>query len=228
MSAILTAVIPVVIIGIICAAMLVIASKLMAVKEDERLPKVRECLPGANCGACGYAGCDGYAKALVEDEGVPTNLCVPGADGVAKQLSEVLGVEFEDVVEQVAVIQCSGDCDHTEDIVDHINQRLCIGCGLCAKTCPNSLISIIPDVERVVIACSNRDKGAATRKACSSGCIGCRKCVKVCPNGAISIVDNLAVIDYSKCENCPDFGVCARECTVKCIQLKDLSGIHRF
>ena len=66
MEPILTAVIPVVIIGIICAAVLVIASKIMAVKEDERFPVIRECLPGANCGACGFAGCDGYAKALAE------------------------------------------------------------------------------------------------------------------------------------------------------------------
>ena len=51
-------------IGFICAVVLVAASIIMAVKEDERIPKVRECLPGANCGACGYAGCDGYAKAL--------------------------------------------------------------------------------------------------------------------------------------------------------------------
>ncbi len=79
MNEILTAVIPVVIIGIICAGVLVIASKLMAVKEDERFPAVRDCLPGANCGACGFAGCDGYAKALCEDPDTPANLCIPGA-----------------------------------------------------------------------------------------------------------------------------------------------------
>ena len=50
MNEILIAVIPVVIIGVLCAAVLVIASKLMAVKEDERFPAVRDCLPGANCG----------------------------------------------------------------------------------------------------------------------------------------------------------------------------------
>ena len=197
--------------------MLVVASKIMAVKEDERFPKVRECLPGANCGACGYAGCDGYAKALCEDGSVPTNLCIPGADGVAKQLSEVLGVEFEDVVEQVAVVHCSGDCEHTQDKVEYqgietcaaakllyggkgsctygclglgdcqracphgticiengiarINTRQCIGCGVCAKACPNHLISLVADVERVVVECSNKDKGVETRKVCSRGCI---------------------------------------------------------
>ena len=85
MNEILTAVIPVVIIGIICAAVLVIASKLMAVKEDKRFFEIRECLPGANCGACGYAGCDGYAKALCENGDVKTNLCVPGGESVSKQ-----------------------------------------------------------------------------------------------------------------------------------------------
>ena len=67
MNEILAAVIPVVIIGVICAGVLVIASKLMAVKEDERFPAVRDCLPGANCGACGCAGCDGYAKRKIPE-----------------------------------------------------------------------------------------------------------------------------------------------------------------
>jgi Na+-translocating ferredoxin:NAD+ oxidoreductase RNF subunit RnfB len=91
-------------IGIICAVILAIASKVMAVQEDEKFTKIRECLPGANCGACGYTGCDGYAHALAEEEGVKTNLCVPGADNVSRQLSELMGVAFEDVVEQVAVV----------------------------------------------------------------------------------------------------------------------------
>lgn len=273
MDTILTAVIPVVIIGIICAAVLVIASKLMAVKEDERFPAIRDCLPGANCGACGFAGCDGYAKALCEKEGTATNLCIPGGDSVSRKLSEILGVEFQDVVEQVAVIRCAGDCNYTEDKVDyqgiegcaaaklifggkgacsygclglgdckaacpndaiciengiaHINTKLCTGCGICTCTCPNHLISLMDDVERVIVACSNKDKGALTRKVCKNGCIGCKKCEKVCSSGAIKVENNVAVIDYSKCPDCEDFGACARECTTGCIMISDFSGIHR-
>ena len=70
-------------IGAVCAIILVIASKYMSVPENEMFPAIRECLPGANCGACGYAGCDGYAKALAEGQETKTNLCVPGADGAA-------------------------------------------------------------------------------------------------------------------------------------------------
>ena len=256
MNEILIAVVPVVIIGLVCAVVLVIASKVMAVKEDERLPKVRECLPGANCGACGFAGCDGYAKALVENENTPTNLCIPGADAVSKQLSEILGVEFEDVEEQVAVVHCSGDCNNTEDSVDYhgiescsaaklifggkgkcsygclglgdcknacpndaiviengiaqICKPDCIGCGICVKTCPNGIISLMPAIKHTAVLCSNKDKGAVTRKVCKSGCIGCRKCEKVCPNEAIKVINNVAVIDYEKCTDC---GTCAENCT---------------
>ena len=114
MNEILIAVIAVVVIGIICAFVLVAASKLMAVKENEKIPEIRSCLPGANCGACGFAGCDGYAKALAEKEGTATNLCVPGGDSVSRKLSEILGVEFEDVVEKVAVVQEIAALQRTE------------------------------------------------------------------------------------------------------------------
>ena len=66
MIPIVIAVAVVAVIGLLCAVMLTVASKFMAVEVDERIPLVRECLPGANCGACGFAGCDGYAAALVE------------------------------------------------------------------------------------------------------------------------------------------------------------------
>ena len=269
MEGIIFAVISVTVIGIICAVMLSVASKVMAVKEDERFPAIRECLPGANCGACGYAGCDGYAHALIEEDGVKTNLCVPGADGVAKKLSELLGVAFEDVVEMVAVIKCKGDCHVTSEKMDyqgiescsaakllfggtgkcslgcmglgdcaavcpqnaiclengiaHINTRLCIGCGLCTTVCPNKLISVMADEEKVLVTCSNTEKGAVTRKACSHGCIACKKCEKECPVGAVTVVNNLAQIDYDKCTNC---GHCAEVCPTHCIMVGDFSGIH--
>ncbi len=73
---IVIAVAVVAVIGLLCAVMLTIASKFMAVEVDERIPLVRECLPGANCGACGFAGCDGYAAALVEDPDLSVNLCL--------------------------------------------------------------------------------------------------------------------------------------------------------
>ncbi len=270
MNPILIAAIAVSAIGAVCGVMLVLASKFFGVKEDERYGAIRECLPGANCGACGYAGCDGYAKALNEEEGTKTNLCIPGADATAKQIAEILGVEFEDVVEQVAVIHCYGDCLHTSKKMDydgietcaaarsiyggagqcnhgcigfgdcakvcpqgaiciengiaHVDTRKCIGCGLCAKACPRGLIELIADVEKVIVTCSNTEKGAVAKRKCANACIGCMKCEKNCPTGAIRVENNLAKIDYSKCENCD---TCAKNCPVGCIFVSDFGGIHR-
>ena len=96
------------VIGLLCAVMLTIASKFMAVEVDERIPMVRECLPGANCGACGFAGCDGYAAALVEDPDLSVSLCVPGGATASANIGKVLGREAGDVAKQVAEVRCSG------------------------------------------------------------------------------------------------------------------------
>jgi Na+-translocating ferredoxin:NAD+ oxidoreductase RNF subunit RnfB len=67
MSGIMTPVLLVAVIGFVCSALLVFASKVFHVAVDERVTKVREVLPGANCGGCGFAGCDDYASNLVAD-----------------------------------------------------------------------------------------------------------------------------------------------------------------
>lgn len=248
-------------IGFLCAAILAAASKIMYVPTNENTDKIRECLPGANCGACGFAGCDGYSEALSSGADVPTNKCIPGGDNVSLQISEILGVDFEDVEEMLAVVRCGGStcsthnkmdysgtktcaaanlfyggqgaCEHgclgfgdcqtvcpngaisVRDGAAHVDTELCTGCGLCAKQCPKSLIAVVPAKAKTVVLCSNTNKGAATRAACSNGCLGCGKCVKECSAQAISVVNNLAVVDNEKCSGC---GACAGACPTKCIR----------
>ena len=84
-------------IAVVCAVILTLTSNFFSVKEDEKKTQIRECLAGANCGACGYSGCDGYAEALSDGSCTQTNLCTPGGDTVAKQISDILGVEAEAV-----------------------------------------------------------------------------------------------------------------------------------
>ena len=248
-------------VGILCAVLLVIAAKYFSTEENETEAALRDCLPGANCGACGFSGCDGYAKALAEGQAQKTNLCVPGGDKTAADLAKILGTEAEDVVELVAYVACGGTCDASGRKYDYrgvsscvaanaafngdrfctfaclgygdcvkvcprgaisiqggiskIDASKCIGCGLCAKTCPKKIIHLVKDTTRVVVKCSNKNKGAEVRKICTSGCIGCMKCEKNCPTGAITVKDNLATIDYSKCTAC---GLCAEVCPVHCLE----------
>ena len=114
LEAIITAIIVVMAIGLICAVVLVIASVLMGVKENEQEVRIRSLLPGANCGACGYSGCDAYAKALVNKKGTKPNLCTPGGRKVSAMLSKELGVEHVATVEMVATVRCCGDCTTTD------------------------------------------------------------------------------------------------------------------
>ena len=251
-------------IGIIAAVILVLAAKFMHVEEDERIGKVVECLPGANCGACGYAGCADYAKAIVEAD-AELNLCIPGGADAAAGAAKVMGKTAGATAAFRAVVACQGfDCNTNKKYeyqgvtscaaaskmfagpsacafgcvgfgdcvnvckfdalqivngVALVNMEKCTGCGACAKACPKSIIHMIPDDVNPVVLCQNTDKGAQTRKVCSTGCIGCMKCTKFCPTNAISVSNNLAVIDQDLCIACMQ---CADECPVNAIQLPNL------
>lgn len=249
-------------IGLLSGVILTIAAKFMAVEVDERAAALTELLPGANCGACGYAGCADYANALAEGITVATNLCPPGGNAVAIALSEYLGVEFEGAQAKVAIVKCSGTREKTSYAMDYqgyencaanklfyrgrgscamaclgfgdcvkvcdygamyiengiavVNRDRCVGCGLCAKVCPNHLIEIVPDKMRIVAGCSSVDKGSVTKDLCSIGCIACKMCEKACKFDAIHVIDNHAIIDYTKCTNCT---LCAKVCPTKVIHV---------
>ncbi|MGN1094933.1 MAG: RnfABCDGE type electron transport complex subunit B [Eubacteriales bacterium] len=216
MKEILIAVIVLAAAGLLCGIILALASRFMAVKTDEKLKKLRECLPGVNCGACGYTGCDGYAKALSEGN-AKTNLCVPGADTVAAKIAEVLGVQSEDVEEKTAFVHCNGNCDAAKDKAVYEGIKSCkaaslvyggpeacnygcIGFGDCASVCPENAICIEDGVARVN----------------SSRCIGCGLCVKTCPKKIISLLSlgsKVAVM----CSNKEKGAVVRAECTNGCI-----------
>jgi len=220
MSEVMTAVLVLCIIGFVCALLLVIASKYMKVPVNENFPKVRDCLPGANCGSCGYAGCDGYAKALAEGDEEKTNLCVPGGDVAARKISEVLGTEFEDVVEKTAFVHCNGDCNSTHDKMDYQGIESCkaakllfggvgscicgcMGMGDCAKVCPEQAIWVQNGLAHV-------DPHA---------CIGCGLCAKTCPQKIIELIPAVNKVRV-RCSNTEPGAKTRKACSTGCIGCK--------
>ena len=216
---ILIAIAVVTVVGIICGVVLALASHFMGVKADERVSTIRECLPGANCGACGYTGCDGYAKAIVE-EGAKTNLCVPGATAVAEKVSAILGVEAEAVESRVAFVHCNGIPEAAKDKAVYEGVKSCksecliyggskacvygcVGCGDCASVCPKRAICVEDGIARV------------NKKLC----IGCGLCVKTCPKGIISLIPANAKVAVM-CSNKEKGATVRKECTNGCIGCK--------
>ena len=95
-------------ISAVLGVLLALISHFFAVEEDETVKAVRSCLPGVNCGACGYKGCDDYAAAVAEGKAKP-NLCIPGAEATAKELSDLLGIEVDAPVDMIAFVHCNGN-----------------------------------------------------------------------------------------------------------------------
>ena len=248
------------VLGLILGVALGIIGKVFFVKVDEREIQVRECLPGNNCGGCGYAGCDGLAAAIAKGE-APVNGC-PVANAEAKaKIGEIMGQTVDADDKKVTFVKCSGTCDKTErkynyyglndcrkavvapgagdklcsygcmgfgscvdacqfdaihvvDGVAVVDKEKCVACGKCVSACPKALIELIPYKAPQAVACSSKDKGKDVRVACKTGCIGCMICTKQCETGAITVADNLAKIDYEKCNGC---GKCAEKCPQKII-----------
>ena len=111
MMTIVYAVLALGIMGLVFGLVLAFASKIFAVEVDERIPAVQECLPGANCGGCGYPGCNGLATAIVEGK-APVNGCPVGGAAAAEKIAAVLGVEVVGGLQQLASLLGNGGRHH--------------------------------------------------------------------------------------------------------------------
>ena len=76
------------IMGAVFGAVLAFAAKIFYVEVDPKQEAVRECLAGANCGGCGYPGCDGYAAAVAAGK-APVNCCVAGGAEAAEKIADL-------------------------------------------------------------------------------------------------------------------------------------------
>ena len=117
------------IIGLIAGVGLSLAAKFMAVPVNKTQGKIRECLPGANCGACGYSGCDGYAEALAKNEAEPDK-CAPGGESTATAIGKILGKEVKSSVPTVAFIGCNGNSETTQKRYNYSGLKSCTALNL--------------------------------------------------------------------------------------------------
>ena len=78
------------VLALIFGLILAYLSHKFKVKGNTKVAEVRALLPGANCGACGLAGCDAFAEAVVAGK-VPVDGCIPGQKAVAEKIAKILG-----------------------------------------------------------------------------------------------------------------------------------------
>ena len=80
--------------GVLMGLFLAYASKKFEVEVDPKVEAILAILPGANCGACGFPGCAGYASGVAL-EGAKMTLCAPGGPKVIEKIGEIMGVAVE-------------------------------------------------------------------------------------------------------------------------------------
>ena len=189
--------------GLACAAVLAIASKVFYVEEDPRIAMVEDALLGANCGGCGYAGCASAAEAVVKGD-APVSVCIAGGPSVAMAVGEVMGQSVVVGEKYVAVLHCRGSyrVNHKFDyqgVQDCRSAVLfwegakdcsmsCMGMGTCSRICPFGAITMgddhLPHIDPTV-------------------CTGCGTCVKNCPKGVLtleSMTDRL--LHFNRVDEC--------------------------
>lgn len=221
------------VLAMLFAIALAYLGKKLAVSRDERIDQVRDCLSGANCGACGYAGCDGFATALVEGK-AELSSCNATSKEKKEEIAEILGLT--DTGEATKVVVCChggqdakdkydyvgyGDCRSMELLAGGRKQCAwgCLGTGSCVDACQHHAVTV-------------KQKGYS--EVSLSKCISCGRCISVCPKKIIKRIPASATY-YVACSNhqkgkevrelctkgCIACGICVKQCEVGAITIVD-------
>lgn len=206
------------IVGLIFGLILAYANKRFAVEVNPLIHIVEDILPKGQCGACGFAGCQAYAEAVVINPDVAPNLCVPGKKVVADQVATLTGKAAPEMEPRIAHVRCSGGHSKAVKVYKYKGvedclaasllqggqkgcQNGCLGFGTCVKNCPFDAMTMSEEGLPVV------DK---------KKCTGCGKCETVCPKHVMQVIPVGAPVTVN-C-NSKDKGAVARKlCSVSCI-----------
>jgi len=195
-------------IGLVASIILGIAAKVFYVAVDPVVLAITEALPGANCGACGFAGCSSCARGIAKGKAKP-DACLAGGAGAAVAIAEILGVTVEVREPDKAHLGCTYNVEEADTKFIYDGARDCraakmlfdgskvceIGCmtlGTCVNACPFDAISIgengLPEVNENL-------------------CTGCGTCEQICPKGIIRLTSQTRRIQHIYRED---------ECTSPC------------
>lgn len=159
--------------GLLFGAGLAMASKRFQVEVDPRLEKIHGLLPGSNCGACGGAGCFGFAESLLSGKLSP-DACRVSEEAVKEHIARLLGKTLEKKVKKIAALHCNGGIK--------VKDRF---------------------LYQGIVDCTVANLVLGGQKECRFACLGFGTCVSVCPFGAIKMsADGLPVVDKNKCKAC--------------------------
>ncbi len=217
METIIAAVLVISGLGFLLGYGLAFAAKKLETTRDERAAEIEQCLPGVNCGACGYAGCAGYAQAIIA-QGVPVYLCAPGGVAAATAIGRLLGIAVAESVPMKARVHCGGgddvtsqkyryngvaDCRSAAALFDGFLacSEGCLGLGSCVNACRFDAIDI-----------DARGHVSIREDACT----GCAACVKACPRHLIELVPVDRRV-HVLCSSTEKGAVCNKFCSVSCI-----------
>ena len=192
MEIILNTLISLSLLGVVLAVILYFVAQKFKVVEDPRIDEIEACLPGANCGGCGYPGCRGFAEACVKAETLDGMFCPAGGNETMKNVASALGQTATEKEPQIAVVRCNGTLEKRKKTTNYDGPISC--------------------------AISNTLYGGDTD--CQYGCLGLGDCVAACTFDAIHMDEEsgLPIVDEDKCTAC---GACVKACPKSIIELRN-------
>jgi len=201
--------------GLFFGTLLAVSSKIFHVERDERIDEIVSCLPGANCGGCGYAGCSNLAAEIVAGN-APVSACPVGGKDSAEKIAAIMGTESGEVVRLVAHVNCRGgeqakrkytyegihDCLAASKVAGGPLECAygCLGLGTCERACKYDAMHV--------------ENGVAVVHA--GNCVACRQCVEACPRHLISVVSEKQDV-FVSCSSHSRGAELRRICNIGCI-----------